>query len=136
MCGGLLLANFVYILQSEATGRYYCGSTNNVGRRLRQHNDPQYLGTKTTKRFKGPWKLIFTSTYASRSEAMKHERQIKKRGIGRFLRENAQFVESRSEREEAVGCRQSVESIGGPLRSFHLCGEYPFWLRLHFVVTL
>jgi proteic killer suppression protein len=41
----------VYILQSKSTGRFYCGQTTDVDRRLRQHNDPQYYLSKTTKRF-------------------------------------------------------------------------------------
>ncbi|MDZ4857373.1 MAG: GIY-YIG nuclease family protein [Candidatus Hydrogenedentes bacterium] len=32
------------MLQSGSTGRYYCGSTNDVDRRVRQHNDPDYIG--------------------------------------------------------------------------------------------
>ena len=76
---------WVYILRSETTGRYYCGQTNNLDLRLKEHNDPLYQGTKTTKRFEGPWKLIWSQDCVSRSEAMQLEQSIKKRGIGRFL---------------------------------------------------
>ncbi|MCX8117207.1 MAG: GIY-YIG nuclease family protein [Desulfobacterota bacterium] len=51
---------WVYILQSETTGRYYCGQTSNLQRRLLQHNDPQYHLSKTTKRLQGPWKLLWS----------------------------------------------------------------------------
>ncbi|MBN1900277.1 GIY-YIG nuclease family protein [Candidatus Sumerlaeota bacterium] len=47
------MSYFTYILQSQSTGRYYCGSTNDLNRRVKQHNDPEFLGTLTTKRFKG-----------------------------------------------------------------------------------
>jgi len=77
--------NTVYILQSESSGRYYCGQTDDLDRRLRQHNDPKYRGSLTTKRFEGPWKVVWTDICTSRGEAMKLERRIKKRGIGRFL---------------------------------------------------
>ena len=76
---------WVYILQSGTSGRYYCGSTDNVERRVRQHNDPEYQGCKTTKRFAGPWEVVWTECHESRSAAMIRERQIKNRGIGRFL---------------------------------------------------
>mgnify|MGYP000889111320 CR=1 FL=1 len=76
---------WVYILQSETTGRYYCGSTEDVERRVRQHNDPDYHGSKTTKRFDGPWKVVWRESWETRSAAMLRERQVKKRGIGRFL---------------------------------------------------
>ena len=76
---------FVYILQSESTGRYYCGQTNNLERRIREHNDPSYRESKTTKRFAGPWRLVWTGQFEDRAAAMSKESGIKKRGIGRFL---------------------------------------------------
>jgi putative endonuclease len=78
---------WVYILQSESTDRFYCGQTNNLELRLHEHNDPGYNGTKTTKRFKGPWKLIWTFECSDRSEAMRLERSIKKRGVSRYLKQ-------------------------------------------------
>ena len=76
---------YVYILQSETTGRYYCGQTKNLQQRLRHHNDPDYRPDATTRRFKGPWILVWSEQHKSRSSAMLKERRIKKRGIGRFL---------------------------------------------------
>lgn len=81
------LANWVYIIQSESKGRYYCGQSSDVERRLRQHNDPEYRLSKTTKRFNGPWVLVWKKKCATRSKAMKLEKKIKKRGISRFLKE-------------------------------------------------
>ena len=78
---------YVYILESESTGRYYCGQTNNLERRIREHNDPAYRQTKTTKRFAGPWRLVWSGQFEDRSAAMCKESGIKKRGIGRFLGE-------------------------------------------------
>ncbi len=72
----------VYILQSKSTARYYCGSTSDVERRLKQHNDPEYKGSKTTKRFAGPWALIWNEEHTTRGEAMKREKFLK-RGQGR-----------------------------------------------------
>ena len=84
---GLAPEYFTYILRSASTARYYCGSTDDVERRVRQHNDPDYHGSRTTKRFEGPWNLVWRETFETRSLAMKRERQIKKRGIARFLSE-------------------------------------------------
>ena len=75
----------VYILQSKASRRYYCGQTKDLDRRINEHNDPNYLDTRTTKRFEGPWELIWTKECETRSEAMILERAIKKRGISRYL---------------------------------------------------
>jgi len=84
---------WTYILQSETTGRHYCGSTSDVERRLRQHNDSEYRLSKTTKRFKGPWALRWARECETRSESMSLEKKIKKRGISRYLSE-AQLVET------------------------------------------
>jgi putative endonuclease len=89
---------YVYILQSESSGRYYCGQTSNLGMRLEQHNDPEYKLTRTTKVFKGPWKLAWHCQVETRSEAMKMEKAIKRRGIGRFLND-ARVAESRPRRD-------------------------------------
>jgi len=78
---------WVYILQSETTGRYYCGQTNNLKLRLMEHNDPEYQGTNTTKRFRGPWKIIWSMEYPTRRNAINIERSIKQRGIGRYFQD-------------------------------------------------
>jgi len=89
-----IMKYWVYILQSQSTGRYYCGHSSDPDRRLRQHNDPDYCLSKTTKRFEGPWDLVWSRECSSRGDAMNLERAIKKRGIGRYLAE-AQSAESR-----------------------------------------
>ena len=76
---------WVYILQSESSRRFYCGQTNDLRRRIKQHNDPNHQETRTTKRFEGPWSLVWSQEFPNRSDAMKQERSIKKRGIARFL---------------------------------------------------
>ena len=83
--GEYLMTYYVYILQSEFTGRYYCGQTKNLEQRLRHHNDPDYRPDATTRRFNGPWTLVWSEKYSSRSSALRKERQIKGRGIKRFL---------------------------------------------------
>jgi putative endonuclease len=79
---------WVYIIQSQSSERYYCGQTDNLEKRLQQHNDPHHTFTKTTKRFKGPWLLVCQIACGSRTEAMRLEKQIKKRGIQRYLAES------------------------------------------------
>jgi putative endonuclease len=90
----MTMSYWAYILQSTTTSRYYCGHTADLDRRLRQHNDPDYHGSKTTKRFEGPWVSVWSQEAESRSEAMKLEKQIKKRGMQRFL-QKLQLVELR-----------------------------------------
>ena len=89
---------WVYILQSESSGRYYCGQSSDVDRRIRQHNDPEYDFSKTTKRFAGPWRLVKSIRCDDRSQATRLERSIKKIGIARYLA-RAQSAESRRRRD-------------------------------------
>ena len=89
---------WAYILESQSSGRFYCGHTSDVERRLAQHNDPEYRLSKTTKRFGGPWKVVWSKECPTRVEAMKLEKIIKRRGIARYLRV-AQSAESRPGRD-------------------------------------
>jgi len=75
----------VYILQSESSGRFYCGQTHDLESRVSQHNDPENDLAKTTKRFRGPWRLVWSQQVKTLSESVRLERRIKHRGIGRFL---------------------------------------------------
>ena len=72
---------YVYILYSEKLKKYYAGSTNNVESRLLKHNSSNSGFTSAGK----PWNLVTTFECANRSEALKLESKIKKRGIRRFL---------------------------------------------------
>jgi putative endonuclease len=62
-----------YIIWSDRLKRYYIGSTNDIDKRLKEHN---YGKSKFTK--KGiPWKLIKIEKLKSRQEAYKREFIIK-----------------------------------------------------------
>jgi len=78
---------WTYILCSESSGKYYCGSTGDLENRVRQHNDPGFKASQTTSKYPGPWELIWSQELPSRSEAVSLEKKIKKRGIARFLGE-------------------------------------------------
>jgi putative endonuclease len=71
---------YVYVLQSEATKRYYTGFATDLEHRVGQHNAGI---TKSTKN-RGPWKLVYQEKYDSRAEAMRRERFLKS-GKGREL---------------------------------------------------
>ena len=64
----------VYILQSEATGRYYVGQTKDLRERLTYHN----AGYSLSLRNRGPWKLVYSESYATRSEAVLREQSLKR----------------------------------------------------------
>jgi putative endonuclease len=65
---------WVYILQSKSTGRFYAGSTNDLTRRLSEHNRSNSLAT----RGRGPWELNYQEKYETLLEARRRELEIKK----------------------------------------------------------
>jgi putative endonuclease len=72
----------VYVLVSESTGSRYIGQTNDLDRRLAEHNDPDHNRRKHTSRTAGPWRLACSQEYPTRSEAMRRERWLES-GVGR-----------------------------------------------------
>jgi len=64
---------YLYILQNEATSRFYIGQTQDVAERLAYHNANYSKSLKN----RGPWRLVHTEQYNTRSEAMVRERQLK-----------------------------------------------------------
>ena len=67
----------MYIIESESTGKYYIGSTGDLDNRIHQHNHPENSKRKTTSKFSGPWNLVYSEKFETRSEAVIRERQIK-----------------------------------------------------------
>jgi putative endonuclease len=78
--------HFTYIIYSDSYKQFYVGSTQDVEERLRRHNAGHSKSTKG----KGPWTLIKSFSFETRSEAMQLEKKIKKRGIRRFLEDMVQ----------------------------------------------
>jgi putative endonuclease len=64
---------YLYILRSVKTGRLYTGTTNDPGRRLRDHR----LGNTASTRNRGPWELVYLEEFPDRSAALARERQLK-----------------------------------------------------------
>jgi len=75
------MAFFVYVLVNPRD-ETYVGQTADLERRLAQHNDANCRFTLHTKRHPGPWRLLHSETFTSRSAAMRRERELKS-GKGR-----------------------------------------------------
>ena len=66
---------FVYMLLSEDSNKHsYVGSTNNIVKRIKLHNEGK--GAKYTKGRN--WKVIYKKKYKNKSEALKEEYKLKK----------------------------------------------------------
>lgn len=64
---------WVYILKSQINNYLYVGSTNNINRRLAQHNAGRVRSTKAYR----PWTLLKTESYPSREEVVAREKFLK-----------------------------------------------------------
>ena len=65
---------FTYIIQSETDQSYYIGSCEDIPLRLQRHNEGW---SRYTKR-KIPWKLVYSESFNTKSEAIKRELEIKR----------------------------------------------------------
>ncbi|MDP2207749.1 MAG: GIY-YIG nuclease family protein [Bacteroidota bacterium] len=74
---------FVYIIQSISSKRYYTGSTEDIENRLVEHN----RGENKSTRYGVPWKIVHQEVFENRSEAIQKEKQIKSRGVSRYLQD-------------------------------------------------
>ena len=75
------MAYRVYVIQNR-DGKFYIGLSDDVGRRINQHN----AGDSRWTRAKGPWTLVWQSGELSLSEARKLENRLKRQkgGLGLF----------------------------------------------------
>lgn len=64
---------YIYILKSEKSGKYYVGCSNNIERRLQEHNN----GLSKYTRLNKPWILVYKEQFNNLSEARLREKQIK-----------------------------------------------------------
>lgn len=65
---------YLYILLCS-DGSFYTGSTNNIEKRFKDHLEGR--GARYTKSHK-PIKIIYTEKFATKSEALRREAEIKK----------------------------------------------------------
>ena len=64
---------FVYILKSLCANKTYVGITNNLERRLKEHNSGKSKFTKTYV----PWEIIYNEKLSSRAIARNREKYFK-----------------------------------------------------------
>ena len=68
----------VYVLQSESTNELYKGFTQDIEKRIREHN----TGKTRSTRNKGEWRLVYYENCKTRIESRGREKYLKS-GIGR-----------------------------------------------------
>ena len=75
---------YIYILYSKTIDRYYVGHTNDVKRRLEEHNNPSRRNKFTAQT--SDWILVLEILAGdTRSKAVKFERYIKKKKSRKYI---------------------------------------------------
>ena len=74
---------FIYAIKSKDKNYIYVGLTNNLDRRMGQHNAKK---EKTTRRY-APFEIILTEEYRTRAEARQREKYLKS-GCGKEFLKN------------------------------------------------
>ena len=67
---------YLYVLKSKKDNNLYIGSTNNLRRRLLEHNTGKVLSTKGRR----PFELRYYESYFNENDARKREFSLKKDG--------------------------------------------------------
>jgi len=67
---------YVYVLKSKVKDEIYIGSTNDLRRRLKEHNDGQEISTKRYM----PWSLYYYEAYLMQKLARMREKRLKYNG--------------------------------------------------------
>ncbi len=67
----------VYLLQHSESKTFYVGFTNNLKRRLQEHNANQ---NHSTRRKSGKWILVYAEAYRDKQDAVTRELKLKQRG--------------------------------------------------------
>jgi len=82
---------YVYILKSVKDGKLYTGSTNDLRRRLSEHNADKVLSTKG----RAPFELRYYEAYASEKDARRREASLKKDGkaLGQLKRRTSESLQ-------------------------------------------
>ena len=64
----------IYILYNEKNDKFYIGQTNDIERRLIEHN----LGKSNyTSKYNGEWRLVYQEELSDRTSVLKRERFLK-----------------------------------------------------------
>lgn len=69
---------YVYVLKSKRNGKCYIGSTNDLKRRFKEHNNGKMFSTKNRR----PLILVYYEAFRSEKDTRKREQSLKNYGQG------------------------------------------------------
>lgn len=68
---------YVYVVYNRNSNKIYIGQTDDLLKRVKEHNDSNNKTHAFTQRFLGNWELIYKEELKTRQEAKTRERQLK-----------------------------------------------------------
>jgi len=69
-----LVMFYVYVLKSKTDDKLYIGYTNNLRKRMKEHNEGKNFSTKS----RIPFKLVYYESYVASEDAKEREMQLKR----------------------------------------------------------
>jgi len=78
--------HYVYILKSQTSEKYYTGVTDNLERRIKEHNS----GNSDFTSWSGPYKLVWCSAFMNKTKAYDFEKYLK--SSSGFAFRNKRFI--------------------------------------------
>jgi putative endonuclease len=71
----------LYILFSKNKNKFYIGHSDNMTRRINEHNSGQNKSTKSGK----PWEIVYQKEFQTKSEAGKEEARLKRMKSKKYI---------------------------------------------------
>lgn len=96
---------YVYLIKSKKDGELYTGFTNDLKRRLLEHNQ----GLNESTKYRGPFELIYYEAYKSEEDARAREHNLKLRAnaLGQLIRCGGQAEVAKLGNAQALGVCES-----------------------------
>ena len=79
---------YVYVLKSVRDKKFYTGHTNNLLRRLREHNDGKNIYSQRYM----PWQIVYHESFSTELGAIKREKYFKSAAGRRWLKKYVNIV--------------------------------------------
>ena len=73
---------YTYILQSKIDKQFYTGYTDDLQKRVKEHNDGKVISTKNRL----PWKLVYYEACLNQQDATHREKYLKTAWGKRFIK--------------------------------------------------
>lgn len=73
---------YTYVIRSKKDGKWYTGTTNNLRKRFKEHNDNKVVSTKG----RGPFILIYYEACSNQADAYAREKYLKSGPGKRYLK--------------------------------------------------